>query len=93
MAALVAQTPSLFNTTVRNNLGYGLRRAPADGELEAALAADGLTVVKGEFKCGGQEHFYLEANTTLEYLGISGNEIESKELRKKLREALTSKAA
>ena len=36
--ALVAQTPSLFNTTVRNNLGYGLRRAPADGELEAAAA-------------------------------------------------------
>mmetsp|Transcript_8455 Transcript_8455/g.24854 ORF Transcript_8455/g.24854 Transcript_8455/m.24854 type:complete len:1474 (-) Transcript_8455:307-4728(-) len=33
--------------------------------VEAALAEPGLKVVKGEFKLGGQEHFYLEANTTL----------------------------
>lgn len=34
-------------------------------DIDVALAADGLVTVKGEFKMGGQEHFYLEANTTL----------------------------
>ena len=33
--------------------------------VESALAEDGLVIVKGEFKMGGQEHFYLECNTTL----------------------------
>ena len=33
--------------------------------VDAALAKPGLLVAKGEFKLGGQEHFYLEANTTL----------------------------
>ena len=33
--------------------------------VEAALAEPGLVTVTGEFKLGGQEHFYLEANTTL----------------------------
>ena len=32
---------------------------------EEALAAPGLTVVSGEFRCGGQEHFYLEPMTCL----------------------------
>ena len=34
----------------------------------------------------------LESNSTLEYLGISGNEIESKELRTKLRGAIAKAA-
>ena len=32
--------------------------------VEAALAAPGLVTVSGEFKMGGQEHFYLETNAS-----------------------------
>ena len=34
-------------------------------DIDAALAAEGLTKVTGEFKMGGQEHFYLECQNTL----------------------------
>ena len=37
----------------------------AGRSVESALAEEGLVIVKGEFKMGGQEHFYLECNTTL----------------------------
>ncbi len=33
--------------------------------MQAALETPGAVVVEGEFKIGGQEHFYLEPNATL----------------------------
>ena len=37
----------------------------ARGEVESALAGEGITIVEGEAHVGGQEHFYLECNATL----------------------------
>ena len=35
------------------------------GDVKAALDTPGAVVVEGKFRLGGQEHFYLECNTTM----------------------------
>jgi len=35
------------------------------GDIAAALETPGAVVVEGKFRLGGQEHFYLECNTTM----------------------------
>ena len=37
----------------------------AGRDIDEAFAEEGLTVVSGEFRVGGQEHFYLEPMTCL----------------------------
>lgn len=41
---------------------HGLQSGPG---VESALGEEGLVVVRGEVKMGGQDHFYLECQTTL----------------------------
>jgi len=42
------------------------------GDVETALKEEGLQVTTGEFRIGGQEHFYLETNATLAIPGEDG---------------------
>ena len=89
----LAQLISLLGDCLFETAAPSAHHGPDVARLAPRLTytdADGDTIVISSDR---ELAAALEANTTLEYLGISGNEIESKELRKKLREALTSKAA
>jgi len=51
------EAKSFFDMT-----NHGLQSGP---DVEKVLNQDGLVVVQGEVKMGGQDHFYLECQTTL----------------------------
>jgi xanthine dehydrogenase/oxidase len=63
------QTPACFTIEDAIEAGSyfegGKPHVITQGDVESALQEEGLVVVEGEMRIGGQEHFYLETNATL----------------------------